>query len=299
MKPLVSIVIPTYNRERDLDRSIKSVLAQTYSNWEALIVDNHSRDNTVDLVQGFNDSRIKYFRIHNDGVIAASRNLGIKNAAGQFIAFLDSDDWWMPRKLEISLKYLEQGADVVYHDMFLVTKPEQLFYFRKFRTRDLKSPIFKDFIINGNALNNSSVLIRRGILKKINGLSEDKKLIAIEDYDLWLRAAKETEKFCKVPHVLGYYWAGGENYWVSKNIPSLERKISTLDHFEQAYTNELKNFDNGTVYWINYVKGITYYSIGDYLKSTRHLKLIRWCGVPFFIKIKSLWIMLKINFQNY
>src|SRR3989338_2810117 len=102
MKPIVSIVIPTYNRACDLERALKSVLAQTYSNWEALVVDNHSSDNTDDVVKSLNDSRLKLFKIHNDGVIAASRNAGVKHATGEYIAFLDSDDWWMPQKLEES-----------------------------------------------------------------------------------------------------------------------------------------------------------------------------------------------------
>jgi glycosyltransferase involved in cell wall biosynthesis len=75
--PLVSVIIPTYNRARELARALESVRAQTYGNWEALVVDNHSTDDTDQLISGFNDPRIRAFKIHNDGVIAASRNVGI------------------------------------------------------------------------------------------------------------------------------------------------------------------------------------------------------------------------------
>lgn len=92
MSKLVSIVIPTYNRAQDLERALKSLLAQTFCDWEALIVDNYSKDNTDELIKSFNDPRMKLFKIHNQGVIAASRNVGIKNAKGGYVAFLDSDD---------------------------------------------------------------------------------------------------------------------------------------------------------------------------------------------------------------
>ena len=109
--PRISIVIPTYNRARDLERALKSLKAQTFINWEVLIIDNESVDNTDEVVSGFSDPRMKLFKIDNDGVIAASRNLGIREASGEYIAFLDSDDWWKPKKLEESVKCLEKSAD--------------------------------------------------------------------------------------------------------------------------------------------------------------------------------------------
>ena len=87
LTPLVSIVIPTYNHARYLGRALQSVLDQTYINWEAIIIDNHSTDNTDQLVASFSDSRIIYLKIHNNGVIASSRNAGIREAKGEWIAF--------------------------------------------------------------------------------------------------------------------------------------------------------------------------------------------------------------------
>lgn len=292
----MSIVVPTFNRVHDLERALNSILVQTYSHWEVLVVDNYSSDNTDNLIKNFNDSRIKLLKIHNNGVVAASRNLGLKYAVGKYIAFLDSDDWWKPQKLEESIKYLMVGADVVYHDLFLVTKLEQKFFWRKARTRNLKSPVFKDLLVNGNALNNSSVLICRKVLDDINGLSEDRALIASEDYDLWLRAAKITERFVKIPHTLGYYWAGGENYWMrAKNIVSLERIIKSLESFEYVYVDEFKNLKTSSVSWLNYRKGMAYFKMGLYAEARRYLELIRWQHGTFFIKIKSIFILLLIR----
>ena len=118
---LISIVLPTFNRSHVLGRAIDSVLAQTYSNWELIIVDNHSSDQTDILVNNYHSSKIVLLKIHNKGIIAKSRNCGINHAHGELVAFLDSDDWWYPKKLEIVMKYFDQ-ADIVYHDLNVYTK---------------------------------------------------------------------------------------------------------------------------------------------------------------------------------
>ena len=298
MNPRVSIVIPTYNRARDLERALNSVLAQTCFDWEALIVDNHSSDNTDDIVRNLNDPRIKLFKIHNNGVIAASRNRGLRHARGEYVAFLDSDDWWAPRKLEMSLEYLRQGADVVYHDLFLATKPEQKLFWRKARTRELTSPIFNDLILHGNVLNNSSVLIRRKVLESINGLSEDRALIASEDFDAWLRAARITENFVKIPHTLGYYWVGNGNYWAGgREGATLERVIASLDYLESIYGGDIITLKS-SAYWLNYVKGKAYFRMGSHAMAKKHLDLIRWRRAPLSICLKSQWFLLRSSLRH-
>jgi len=294
MKPLVSIVIPTYNRERDIARALKSVLAQTYPKWEALIVDNHSIDNTGDVVRSFNDTRIKLFKIHNDGVVAASRNEGIRQATGEYIAFLDSDDWWLPRKLEVSLQYLKQGADVVYHDLFVATKTRQKIFFKIARTRDLRSPPFDDLIANGNGLNNSSVVVRKDLLHAINGLSEDRNLIAAEDYDAWLRIARLGGTFKRIRKTLGYYWKGGGN------LSNPNRLFENLDAIEERYADAISEVGaHRSIYWIAYNKGRAHYLLASYETAKRNLKLIRWRQAPFPIYIKSRWMLLLINLTGH
>ena len=199
MNPLVSIIIPTFNRAEDLKRALQSVFDQTFTDWEVLVVDNHSIDETDSVIKSFNDPKIKLFKIHNAGVIAASRNLGLQHALGEYIAFLDSDDWWLPKKLEESIKYMRHGADVVYHDLFYVKKLGQRFNWRRTWRRKLKSPVFYDLIENGNTLINSSVVVRKKLLNAIKGLSEDKDMVGSEDYDAWIRIAQISDKFQKIP----------------------------------------------------------------------------------------------------
>ncbi len=207
--PLVSIVIPTYNHGHLMKRCLKSVTEQTFRNWEAIIINNHSDDNTVEVVKGFNDQRIHLINFHNDGIIAASRNEGIRRSKGQYVAFLDSDDWWHPKKLELAVKYL-RNADVVFHDLEIST-PKERRILKKIRGRRLHKPIFVDLMSMGNALSNSSVVARKDIIESVGGLSEDKSLVASEDFDLWLRMSRVTERFHYIPQSLGTYWMGNEN----------------------------------------------------------------------------------------
>ncbi len=107
-EPLVSIITPVYNAERFLSETIKSVKNQTYEKWELLLVDDCSKDNSVSIIKEFqkSDHRIKYIKLEKNSGASVTRNTGIKNAKGRFIAFVDSDDIWEPNKLEIQIKYM-------------------------------------------------------------------------------------------------------------------------------------------------------------------------------------------------
>jgi len=192
----------------------------------------------------------------------------------------------MPKKLEKSLKYLEQGADIVYHDVFLVTKVDQKLFWKKVRTRKMKTPVFEDMISNGNALPNSSVVVRKKLLTAIEGLSEERNLIAAEDYDAWLRIAKLTNRFKRIPVVLGYYWVGGGNI----NNPS--QTIKTTDAIEARYYSEIP--DSGA-YWICYARGMAYYRMGNYEMAKRSFDLICFWSTPFLVYVKRCWTLLQIT----
>lgn len=261
--PLVSVVVPTYNRAYCLDRTIQSVLSQTYTNWELIIVDNHSTDNTNEVVDEFNDSRIRFLEIHNNGVIAASRNKGLQAAKGEYVAFLDSDDWWLPGKLEASIQCLDSGMDIVYHDLYLVSSlPPKARFWKRACTRQVKSPVLQDLLFNGNAINNSSVVVKRKLMEKIGGFTEDPLLIAAEDYDAWLRISRHTDAFCRLDKILGFYWDGGGN------ISSAERTIKNIERLRELYSGEYsdcRGFDTSVHY--AYSLGKANYSLLRYSEA--------------------------------
>ena len=117
MKRKVSVIIPTYNREATLKRAVESVLNQTYTDFELIIVDDGSTDNTRQLVENIHDDRITYYYVKINSGAAAARNYGIERAEGEYIAFQDSDDYWHSDKLEKQMKVMESNPDIgfVYH----------------------------------------------------------------------------------------------------------------------------------------------------------------------------------------
>jgi glycosyltransferase involved in cell wall biosynthesis len=205
MNPLFSVVIPTYNRASKLKRAIKSVLVQSYDIFEILVMDDGSTDNTAEVVASFADQRITYRWDKNFGGPARPRNRGIKLAKGEWIAFLDADDWWTADKLQVCFDCINDKVDLVYHDLNIVSDQPKLFGRKINKSRQVKPPVFMDLLLKGNAINNSSVVVRKRLLERIGGINENPEMIASEDYNTWLRIAQLTEQFVYLPRSLGYY----------------------------------------------------------------------------------------------
>jgi len=191
MDKLISIIVPAYNSAKYIQETIDSVINQTYKNWELIIVDDCSSDNTAEIVKkkSIIYPRIKYIKNQlNFGGPAQPRNIGIKNSSGEFIAFLDSDDIWLANKLEIQLSYFEKYNDVLLVGTNCQTFPNgisnELFFFRNHFLS------FNYLINNTKGIITSSVLMKRDVIEHIGLFDEDKKLIAVEDFDYWLRILK-------------------------------------------------------------------------------------------------------------
>ena len=117
--PQTSVIIPTYNRAQELRRCLNSLTCQTAKDFEVIVCDDGSTDNTEETVREFSGKLdIKYLKSSNFGGPARPRNLGLRIAKGKFVAFLDADDWWCSNKLTRSIETLNSGADITYHDLF-------------------------------------------------------------------------------------------------------------------------------------------------------------------------------------
>lgn len=180
-----SIIIPTYNRAALLKRCLQSVTAQTYSNWEAIVVDNYSEDNTEEVVSSFNDCRIKYIKNHNYGIIAVSRNKAIDMATGDWICFLDSDDCWFENKLERMLDFVDD-YDLIYHGYRKNIKKTKLFQRMNSYFYEIKNPPIPYVLLRGDPINPSCSCVSRKALGNIR-FSEERKFVACEDYDFFLQ----------------------------------------------------------------------------------------------------------------
>ncbi len=234
--PIFSIVVPTYNHGNIIQRCIDSVISQTFDDWEMIIINNFSSDDTIEKVESYNDSRIQLINFRNNGIIAASRNEGVRKAKGEWICFLDSDDWWVPEKLEESKKKLK-NSDLIYHSEWIVVDIKQK-KFDKIKVRDLKKPIINDLMINGNCISNSTVVVRKSILEKINLLDESKDIIGNEDFDTWIRVSKISERLSCIQKQLGYYWVGGGN--VSSRDMSFSFRTVCERYYDLLSLDEIK-----------------------------------------------------------
>lgn len=250
--PLVSVVIPSYNHAHFLRRSLDSVQRQGWKNWEVLVVDNYSTDNTDEVLKPYLGQRVRLLKIHNNGVIAASRNKGLREARGEWIAFLDSDDWWSSDKLEVSMQVALAGVDVVYHDLAMVGTDGKPHCWRRSRAREVASPAYGDLIRNGNALPNSSVVVRKTRLDDIGGLCEDQYLVGWEDFDCWLRLAKSGCRFACVPGSHGYYWVGGGS------VSNPNRTLANIEAFLMRHVGE----EGGVPWWCHYSRAVAYKALG-------------------------------------
>ena len=212
-----SIVMPNYNSAY-LKRAIQSVIAQSYDNWELIIIDDYSSNFPEKIVEEINNDKIKFYKYDNSNNIARSRNIGIKKSKYEWIAFLDADDVWKKNKLSLVKKeIIQEKPDFIYHGMYYLPKTFGLIKkIIKDKSNDTARPIFNSLIKNGNSIANSSVVVKKKLLINVGLQSEDINKISWEDYDCWIKCAKKTNNFLYVPKILGYVWIGGGNISSSK-----------------------------------------------------------------------------------
>jgi glycosyltransferase involved in cell wall biosynthesis len=283
--PLVTVVIPTYNHARFLGDALRSVLDQTFTDWEAIVIDNHSQDNTDDVVASFADPRIKLLKIQNNGVIAASRNMGVRAAKGEWIAFLDSDDRWTPNKLHVSIKHVNNMIDLIYHDLEIVGEVPGFFQRKRVKSRRVKSPVAIDLLVNGNAIANSSVVVRKILLDKIGGINESSKIIAAEDYNTWLRIGQITEKFFYIHEVLGYYMQHDQG--VSRKDMSVPAKYACAEFLHLLKDRQKQKLESN----LRFTGGQFAFVSGNYMTARKELLFCLLHG-DFSMKLKSVFIFL-------
>ncbi|BAY15221.1 glycosyl transferase, group 2 family protein [Anabaenopsis circularis NIES-21] len=204
-QPIVSVVVPTFNRANFLPRAISSILQQTFSNFELIIVDDGSTDNTDEVVKEFTDPRIMFLALGKNYGGGYARNQGIKAASAELIAFLDSDDEWLPNKLELQLKRLQDSDDpdatVIYGLGYECAEGQQ-----KIPSLVLYEGDVLDHLLRGWLPPTTSLfMVKRSALLGVNGF--DESLPSFQDYDLWLSLAAANNHFLAVnqPLIIRYF----------------------------------------------------------------------------------------------
>lgn len=208
--PLISVIIPLFNGERFIAQTLESVLGQTYRNIEIIVVDDASTDSGCDIVRryGAADSRLRLLTSEiNFGGPARPRNVGIKNAKGEFIAFVDADDVWKPHKLEAQLDFLIHSPDIdmVYSPAEIIDEYGKTSPIRpqRFLALLLRLTSSKNAIIYGNFININTVFVRQKALQEY--FREDSNLIAIEDWVFHILNYQNGMRIASLDSSLIYY----------------------------------------------------------------------------------------------
>jgi len=202
--PLVSIIMNCFNSEKYLTEAIKSIISQTYSNWELIFWDNQSNDNSAIILNSLMDRRIRYFYAPIHTPLGDARNIAVSKAQGKWLAFIDCDDFWDPRKLETQLNMVSKNPKDIglVYSLFKLKfekSPEEIGksanrYYQSIRVVPHGPRSIFNELLNGNNIIFSSVLVLRSLFDQVGGI--DPTLKQLEDYDLLLKVSYLKSAIC-------------------------------------------------------------------------------------------------------
>ena len=244
---LISVIVPSYNAESFLDETLKSVLSQTYENWECIIVNDGSTDNTEEIAKKWceKDSRFRYFYKENSGA-SDTRNRGIKDAKGEYIAFLDADDLYMPNFLEICLETLvKKEVDLVAPKMIDFKNTPNLT--KNKNRRDIqcsgKEGIELLFSVNGITV---ALLCKKSVLETVGGFTWYKKA---EDLHCWMKIIFAGYKIYRIDKYYAYRRLH-DNSWSSVDTYCTKEVFEIIYLFKDEMLNIDINFQTYISYWL-------------------------------------------------
>ncbi len=232
-KPLVSVIIPTHNRPEHLRRALLSVVNQTYSEVEIIVVDDASSQDLKGMVKELSNPCVTFIRHQTNRGASAARNTGLNAAQGKYINFLDDDDELMPSKIEKQIALLEgthNDAGMIYSGYCYGLERTGEIIHRSMPTHS--GDVFVRFL-HSNFIVMHAALVRRECVEKVGGL--DESLPGCQDWDLWLRVSREF-KCANLEEVLATVWVHG---W--QITSDLERKIRSREMIRGKYAKELAN----------------------------------------------------------
>jgi glycosyltransferase involved in cell wall biosynthesis len=277
----ISVIIPAYNAESTILETVKSVQQQSLSDYELIVVNDGSTDNTLELLNTLKDSRLKIFSYENVGLPVA-RNRGISHATADFIAFLDADDLWTPDKLELQLAALQKHpkAGVAYSWTLNMNATGDTFY--PGNNVYFQGNVHRELLVSNFIANGSNPLIRREAIETVGGF--DSTLSSCEDWDYWLRLASEWD-FVVVPkpQILYRHSSGSMSAKVeimeNTYITVLERALKVVPKESQHF---LKNKSLANAY--QYLAGMQLAHVTN-SKQMREAAHKLWKSIRFYPKI--------------
>lgn len=240
MEPLVSVIIPVYNREDTILRALNSVLMQTYSNIEVIIVDDCSTDRTVQIIENCKDSRVNLVCLLSNSGANAARNRGIEHARGRFIAFQDSDDEWMVNKLEKQVRYMLKADVAVSYCPYILYENEQCYIIpNNYKNCDYYEHNTVEILKKHNIVGTPTIVVNREVFSEIGMFDED--MNRFQDYEFVIRLSKKFKLgYIGEPLVKAYRTANSitanNKVLADVYVKLLERHIDFLDFENFLYT---------------------------------------------------------------
>ncbi len=237
--PKISIIIPTYNRCETLKRAIASVFEQSFTDYEVIVVDDGSTDQTPAYCSSINNPQVVCRRFEENRGGNTARNEGVAHSSGELLAFLDDDDRWMPRKLEKQIAVMQDDSvDLCYTAKNVISwkVTAKRYSFLKPRYRDLHKSIMRDNFIGST----SSVIMRRSVLEEVGGF--DPNLPGLQDYDVYIRILRKGYKIKGIPEPLVDYHVIDEKRSISCSLDEFSRASQYLieKYHDDPYLHLLK-----------------------------------------------------------
>lgn len=231
---LVSVIVPTWNRGKTLEKCIRSIMSQSYKNLEIIVSDDFSTDNTEEIVKSINDPRLVFIKGARGGRPAIPRNKGLKIAKGEWIAFCDSDDYWLNDKIAKQLEDVRQNNVLASCTNGYLDNTENIYFKKKSECIDTFDLIKKNEIIC------SSLFIKKNLIKKIGYFSEEEEFAAFEDYQFWLRVSLYTKIYYNQTPLLRYTTQSPDSVRKDNFNESLTKRWRVLTKFKKLCWDEKK-----------------------------------------------------------
>ncbi len=248
LQPHVSAVIPTYNHAHLLSRAIKSVLSQTLDNLELIVIDDGSTDETVSIVREIQDERVRLIHFEANHGIGRGRNAGVEAARGDFIAFIDSDDLWLPGKLEFQHRVMENHPEIelLFGDFDNINHidgccalgfDQNRRSLERLKTRQLDPELYMvddgmpEALLEGNFIGTSTVIFRKAVVNRVSNFNTN--LSGPEDFEFWWRSAVQGVKFAYTTRKLSERYKDAKSV-TAQSIRFIPKYLEALEFCDQT-----------------------------------------------------------------
>jgi len=274
-QPLVTVVVPTYNRPDFLKKTARTILDQTYRNLELIIVSNGVNPANEQAARELNDPRVIYVDQENTGGPAAPRNHGLRLAKGKYVAFCDDDDLWLPQKIEKQVAAMENnpGYQFSYTKMTRLDETD-----REWSVPSEEGAASLKTLLYKSTIPNSSIMVLTDLAREVGGYCEDNRVRASEDYEFAVRCACRTD-LMYVDEYLIKYWCGSNRI----STTDQNRKVSdTYTYFRRVMYCHYLQIKSGRVPVWQFI-GPFFYHLSNFLRASGYIVL-----KSFFAKTNSL-----------